>query len=158
MPNEMILILYFVMWYFLSTLAVLFAVSGLDDLFIDGYYWVRRLWRIKKTRHYEPLTYEQLTAREEQYIAVLIPCWHEANIIGTMLRHNAYSIDYKKYYFFVGVYPNDLETVAEVQAVADITPQVQCVVGGTPGPTNKASNLNAIYKLKLGEDEWVRCV
>ena len=145
MPNEMILILYFVMWYFLSTLAVLFAVSGLDDLFIDGYYWVRRLWRIKKTRHYEPLTYEQLTAREEQYIAVLIPCWHEANIIGTMLRHNAYSIDYKKYYFFVGVYPNDLETVAEVQAVADITPQVQCVVGGTPGPTNKASNLNAIY-------------
>ncbi len=145
MPNEMMLTLYFVMWYFLATLAVLFALSGVDDLFIDVYYWARKLWRIQKTRHYEPLTYEQLAAKEEQFIAVLIPCWHEANIIGTMLRHNAYSMDYKRYYFFVGVYPNDPETVAEVQHAAEQIPQVQCVVGERPGPTNKASNLNAIY-------------
>ncbi|HBI22352.1 MAG TPA: phage adsorption protein NrfB [Legionella sp.] len=146
MPNEMIITLYFVMWYLLATLAVLFVVSGLDDLFIDGYYWVRFLWRMRKTRHYEPLSYEKLTAKKEQFIAVLIPCWNEANIIGTMLRHNAYSVDYKNYYFFVGVYPNDPETVAEVQGVADVLPQVQCVVGDAPGPTNKASNLNAIYQ------------
>lgn len=146
MPNETIVILYYVMWYLLATLAILFVLSGLDDLFIDVYYWVRRLWRIQKTRHYEPLSYEQLTAKEEQYIAVLIPCWNEANVIGAMLKHNVYSMDYKKYYFFVGAYPNDPETVAQVQAVADVMPQVQCVVGDAPGPTNKASNLNSIYK------------
>ncbi len=34
MPNELILILYFIMWYFLTALAVLFIISGLDDLFL----------------------------------------------------------------------------------------------------------------------------
>ena len=52
MPTEPLLIVFFVMWYLLVTLAILFVLSGLDDLFIDGYYWIRYLWRIKKTRHY----------------------------------------------------------------------------------------------------------
>jgi adsorption protein B len=134
------------MWYFLVGLAALFIFFGLDDLFIDGYYWIRCIWRFWKTRHYEPLTYEKLIAKEEQLIAVLVPCWREANIIATMLRHNCYSIDYNNYYFFVGVYPNDPETVAEVRSVADINDRVQCIVGDTPGPTNKAANLNIIYK------------
>lgn len=145
MPNEGILILYFLMWYALVGLSILFIVSGIDDLFIDIYYWVRYLWRLWKTRHYEPLTYEKLTAIEEQPIAVLVPCWHEANVIATMLRHNCCSIDYNNYYFFVGVYPNDPDTMAEVQSVSRINNHVQCIVGKNPGPTNKASNLNEIY-------------
>lgn len=78
-------------------------------------------------------------------IAVLIPCWQEAGVIGTMLKQNCYSIDYSNYYFFVGVYPNDLETVNEVQEVAQLIKNVRCVIGTTPGPTNKATNLNEIY-------------
>lgn len=146
MPSDILLILYFLMWYFLVGLAALFIFFGLDDLFIDGYYWIRYIWRFWKMRHYEPLTYEKLIAKEEQLIAVLVPCWREANIIATMLKHNCYSIDYNNYYFFVGVYPNDPETVAEVRSVADINEHVQCIVGDTPGPTNKAANLNIIYK------------
>lgn len=146
MPNDILLISYFLMWHMLVILACLFALSGLDDLFIDIYFWVRYVWRLRKMRHYEPLTYERLLVPKEQYIAVLIPCWHEAGVIGTMLKHNCYSIDYKNYYFFVGVYPNDPETILEVQAVANLIEHVQCVVGKTPGPTNKASNLNGIYQ------------
>ncbi len=101
------------------------------------------MWR---TRHYEPLTYDQLASKPEQKIAVLIPCWHEAGVIGTMLKHNCYSIDYKNYYFFVGVYPNDPTTVEEVEEVAALIPNVRCVIGATPGPTNKAANLNGIYQ------------
>ncbi|CZJ92571.1 bacteriophage N4 adsorption protein B [Legionella pneumophila] len=146
MPSELILVIYFIMWYFLVALACLFIISGIDDLFFDAYYWIRYLFRIWKTRHFKPLTYEQLAEKEEQMIAVLIPCWHEAGVIGTMLKHNCYSIDYSKYYFFVGVYPNDPDTVKEVQEVSHLIKQVQCVVGETPGPTNKAANLNGIYK------------
>lgn len=146
MPNETLLIIYFLMWHLLVVMASLFALSGLDDLFIDVYFWIRYLCRRLKKRKYEPLTYEKLIERKEQYIAVLVPCWHEAGVIGTMLRHNCYSIDYKNYYFFVGVYPNDAETVAEVQAVAKDIPQVQCIIGNAPGPTNKATNLNNIYQ------------
>ena len=81
MPNEIVLIVYFLMWHFLVILAVLFTLSGLDDLFIDGYYWIRYLWRLWSLRHCQPLTYEKLAHNEEQYIAVLVPCWHEANVI-----------------------------------------------------------------------------
>ena len=146
MPNELILISYFIMWYFLVALSVLFIISGIDDLFFDVYYWTRFVFRIWKTRNYQPLTYELLAAKPEQMIAVLIPCWHEAGVISTMLKHNCYSIDYSKYYFFVGVYPNDPATIKEVQEVATLISNVQCVIGAAPGPTNKASNLNGIYK------------
>lgn len=142
----MILISYFFMWHLLVILACLFALSGLDDLFIDIYFWIRYAWRIRKGRHYEPLTYEKLITPKEKYIAVLVPCWHEAGVIQTMLKHNYYSIEYTNYFFFVGVYPNDPETIKEVQSVAATIKQVQCVIGGTPGPTNKATNLNEIYQ------------
>lgn len=145
MANESILILFFVMWYLLVAVAILFASSGLDDLFIDAYYWIRYVWRMYKTRHYQPLTYEKLTDKPQQYIAILVPCWHEADVIGTMLKHNCYSIDYKKYFIFVGVYPNDPETVACVQQTANTLEHVQCVIGRTQGPTNKAANLNEMY-------------
>lgn len=56
MANELIVSAYFLFWYFLTILAVLFILSGLDDLFFDVYYWVRYLIRIWKTRNYEPLS------------------------------------------------------------------------------------------------------
>lgn len=154
MPNEAVLVLYFIMWYLLVGLAILFIISGLDDLFIDVYYWTRFVIRLARQRFFSPLTYQKLASVEEQMIAVLIPCWHEANVIGTMLRHNCYSIDYKNYYLFVGVYPNDPHTVEEVQSLAKIIKNVQCVVGAQPGPTNKAANLNQIYNhLKVFEKD-----
>jgi adsorption protein B len=133
------------MWYGLLSFALLFTISGLDDLFFDMHYWIRLLWRIWKTRHYSPLTYEKLVEKKEQRIAVLVPCWQESNVIGAMLTHNTYSIDYQNYTFFVGVYPNDSETVAEVQALAKIDKRIQCCIGEVMGPTNKGANLNQIY-------------
>lgn len=146
MANELLINVFFLFWYFLTILAVLFILSGLDDLFFDIYYWTRYLIRLWKTRDYDPLSYEQLVNKEEQMIAVLVPCWHEAGVIGTMLRHNCYSIDYSNYYFFVGVYPNDPATINEVEEISKLIKNVQCVIGKTPGPTNKASNLNGVYE------------
>lgn len=143
--QEAIISLYFLMWYFLVLLSVLFICSGLDDLFIDCHYWIRAVRRRIKARHYPPLTYEKLADKPEQHIAVLVPCWHEAGVIGTMLEHNAYSIDYQNYRFFVGVYPNDPLTIKEVQNVSDKHDEVQVVINEKPGPSTKAENLNQIY-------------
>ena len=74
MPNELVLIIFFIFWYFLTILAVLFIISGLDDLFFDVYYWVRYLIRLWRTRNFEPLSYEQLANKEEQMIAILVTC------------------------------------------------------------------------------------
>ena len=146
MPNEIILTSYFLMWHMLVILACLFAISGVDDLFIDIYFWMRLIGRWRKRKEYKPLTYDKLVAPKEQYIAVLVPCWREAGVIGTMLKHNCYSIDYKNYYFFVGVYPNDPDTIADVESVSDVIKQVKCVIGRSHGPTNKATNLNEVYR------------
>ncbi|KTD19877.1 glycosyl transferase family protein [Legionella londiniensis] len=143
---NLIIVIYLVMWYLLIFLAVLFVLSGIDDLFFDIYYWIRYVIRKWKLRKFEPLTYEKLLSVKEKRIAVLIPCWHEAGVIGNMLRNNCYAIDYENYCLFVGVYPNDPETVKEVQEAASVNPHVRCVIGETPGPTNKAANLNTIYQ------------
>ena len=34
MPSELILFIYFIMWYFLVALSCLFIISGIDDLFL----------------------------------------------------------------------------------------------------------------------------
>lgn len=144
-PYEIIIVLYFLMWYFLIALAILFIISGLDDLYIDITYWSNYLARKWKSRKYEPLTYQKLINKDEQMIAILVPCWNEVNVIGTMLRHNSNSMDYHRYYFFIGVYPNDPETVVEVQGVEAENAHIKCVINHKPGPTNKAENLNNIY-------------
>lgn len=147
MLEHIILILFFFMWYMLLFVSVLFIISGFDDLLIDFAYWFYYLFRrrAKKIHHYPPLTYQQLAETPEKYIAIMTPCWHEDNIINVMLENNCAHIDYQHYHFFVGVYPNDPATIASVQAAAKLYPQVHCIIGPDPGPTNKASNLNAIY-------------
>lgn len=146
MPSDILIFFYFIMWYFLLGMSILFIISGLDDFFIDVYYWTDHFYRKWKYRHEPPLTYQKLINRKEQLIAVLLPCWHEAGVIGTMLQHNCSSIDYQNYHIFVGVYPNDPQTVADVQSVASKNPHVHCVINQDPGPTNKARNLNFVYQ------------
>jgi hypothetical protein len=98
--------------------ALVILVSGLDDLFIDTCYWVRRCYRFLFFRHvYRPPTLEQLTAKPEQSIAIMIPAWHESDVIVNMLETNVKLIQYEHYVFFVGVYQNDPATISEVDRV-----------------------------------------
>ena len=151
---EFVLIFYFLFWYLLIAVLLLFLISGLDDAFFDIYYWIRYGYRKWKTRKFKPLTYEQLKEKPELNIAVMLPCWHEANVISTMLLHNCSRIEYNHYDIFVGVYPNDPDTVNAVTAVSKQTPHVHAMIGAQDGPTNKASNLNQVYQyIKQYEQE-----
>lgn len=145
MPNEIILFVYFIMWYLLTIFACLYFFSGMDDLFIDIYYWIQYIVKLWIFRNAPRLTYKKLNDKEEQWLAVLTPCWHEAGVIGTMLKQNTSAIDYKNYYIFVGVYPNDPNTIAEVMEAETHSSHVKCVIGKADGPTNKAANLNGVY-------------
>jgi adsorption protein B len=47
--------------YVAATVAAIILLSSLDDLFIDIWYWTRKLWRrVTVERRYAPLTVEQL--------------------------------------------------------------------------------------------------
>lgn len=153
MNTTIIIFGFFCAWYLLIITALLFAISGMDDLFFDVFYWTRYYIRKYTTRNYNSLSYETLKSTPQKNIAVLLPCWHEAGVIGTMLARNCTVIEYQNYDIFVGVYPNDPDTIAAVQATHQVFPQVQCVIGATPGPTNKASNLNQIYQAVLAHEK-----
>lgn len=131
----------------LIVVSVVFFVSGLDDLFIDVLFLVRRLYRYFRVRPWiTPLTLEVLRRKPEQPVAVLIPAWHEAGVIGRMLINALRTIEYRDYHIFVGTYPNDPATQHEVVQVAASASRVHCVVCPHDGPTCKADCLNALYQ------------
>lgn len=85
-------------------------------------------------------------------IAVFIPAWDEARVIGPMLRSALARFDYPDYALYVGVYPNDPATIAEVAKVAESDGRVRLVIGPRPGPTTKADCLNALWRALLRDE------
>jgi adsorption protein B len=63
-----------------------------------------------------------------------------------MLTNACATILYKQYDIFVGVYPNDPETILKVEHVSRRYPNVHAVVSAHPGPTTKADNLNQVHQ------------
>jgi adsorption protein B len=122
-------------------------VSSLDDLFIDIWYWLRRGYRaltLKRSDRYSKLTVEQLYDRQEQPMAIMVPAWHESDVIAAMIGNMVEVLDYQNYTVFVGTYVNDPATIEEVEKMTRRYPQVRRVEVPHPGPTSKADCLNFI--------------
>lgn len=131
--------------YIAIALALLMFLLGLDDLFIDLVYWTRKLirrWRIYEK--FERADEERLYSIAEKPLAIMVPAWNEVGVVGEMARLAASTIDYENYQIFVGTYPNDADTQADVDAVCQHYPNVHKVVCARPGPTSKADCLNNI--------------
>ena len=131
--------------YLALALAVIILVSGLDDLFIDVVYWLRRVWRALtvygRHKRFDPQTLHQL---DEKPLAIMVPAWQEHGVIGKMAELAATTLDYENYHIFVGTYPNDAQTQREVEQVQARFPNVHKVVCVRPGPTSKADCLNNV--------------
>ena len=149
----MLLLLDFISHYvfFLKMLLLLTAaiiiISGLDDVFIDVYFWVRALYRLMfvRSRH-KPLEVEALYNIPEQPFAIMIPAWQEADVIAQMLSNTLSTLDYVNYTLFVGVYQNDPATRQEVEKVIRRHKNVQIATVPNDGPTSKADCLNWILQ------------
>ncbi len=128
-----------------AAVAVLILISSLDDLFIDIWYWVRESWRtltVKKRRQYRPLTQQDLLQRPEQPLAIMVPAWAEYDVIAQMVENMIDVLDYREYIVFVGTYPNDAETIAEVERMRRRYKRLRRVEVPHAGPTSKADCLN----------------
>jgi adsorption protein B len=125
--------------------AAVYFLLGIDDIIFDFMFWLRQIRRSFDRHKYPKLTIEKLRAKPEQRIAIMIPCWHEHQVVERMLEFATTTLEYRRYDIFVGVYPNDEETLAAVRAAASRHSQVKPVVNPLPGPTTKAQNLNAIF-------------
>lgn len=129
-----------------------FIILGAGDAVVDSI-WVGlavRRWR-------RPLpTVAALPAPQQPGgLAVFIPAWDEAAVIGDMLRSSLAAWGAGEYRIYVGCYPNDPLTIAAVRAVGD--PRIRLVVGGRPGPTTKADCLNRLWEALLLDEKQLHC-
>jgi bacteriophage N4 adsorption protein B len=150
MPNwtliDSLSLLLFLLLQILPVLAVLIAISGLDDLFIDCAYVYRRLSRYLSYYRTTPrMTAQMLTHVPLKKIAVMIPAWDESAVISAMLRATTALWPQSEVQFFVGCYPNDMETIERVRAQATRDNRIHLVQVSRQGPTTKAHCLNEIF-------------
>jgi len=79
----------------LTLAAIGLALSGVDDLFVDAVYFARRLARWIAVRPTHPyIAVEALNSADPGWMAVLIPAWDEAEVIGATLTGLTRTYDY----------------------------------------------------------------
>jgi hypothetical protein len=83
--------------------------------------------------------------KPEKPIAVMLGAWKESGVIGRTLSYAIGNLKYKNFRIFVGVYPNDVETIRIVKEIALKDSRVKVCINPQDGPTTKADNLNCLY-------------
>jgi bacteriophage N4 adsorption protein B len=126
----------------LGFLALVLVLNGIDDLVPP----LICLWNWFRPDNSHDDAPERKAQRR---LAIFVPCWREADVIGQMVRHNIAAIKYPKYDFFLGVYPNDEATIEVTRALAAQIKNVHLALCPNNGPTSKADCLNAIYQRML---------
>ena len=131
------------------------AVGGLDDFLVDILYLARRWWRniTVYSRHPRMTTATLPPSERPGRIAVFIPAWGEADVIGPMLRNALSRWGQADYRIFVGVYPNDRDTLEAVTSIAEGEDRLMVCVNERPGPTTKADCLNLQWRAMLQEEK-----
>ena len=134
--------------------AIVYFLSGSQDLIYDiGAYWLR-FWRQYTYRHQPRLSLERLRAKEQQRIAVMVPAWNEGEVVASMVDNIIKRVEYDNYSIFVGTYPNDPATQSCVDRLSKEYPQIIKVVTARPGPTTKADCLhNVLNTIRQKEED-----
>lgn len=139
------------LWINISYLTVfLILIFCFDDLFID---FIALVFNLKpKNIHLEKLS--NMHNMPQKRIAIMIANWHESDIIERMIHGNIGRIDYSNYDFFLGVYPNDVETVIAAQRLEAAYSRIHVVINSKEGPTSKGQMLNQIAHYISAAEIW----
>ena len=131
--------------------AVWLAIGALDELAVDGL-WLRLVLTGRgRARWLAAGSADGPPAPLRGVAAVLVPAWHEAEVVGAMLTHTLSAWPQRDLRIYAGCYRNDSQTLAAMIAAAG-DPRLRIVVHAADGPTTKADCLNRLYGA-LCEDE-----
>lgn len=124
-------------------LVLLYLLMGFDDFIWDLVTLTQRP-RYRKLK----LDFRKLDAIPPKLLAVTVAAWHESNVLGDVIDNIIASTDYPRsmYHIFLGVYPNDAETIAVAQDLSSRHDNVHVVMNDLPGPTSKAQNINHVIR------------
>lgn len=130
---------------------VFFLVGALDDLGIDGLWlWMRATGRVRTPKRSRlPLQNRPLSGP----VAVVIPAWREAAVIGQTIRHLLETWPQPALRLYVGCYRNDPATLEAGMAAARYDPRLRLVIVDADGPTTKADCLNRLYAALVTDEE-----
>jgi adsorption protein B len=133
--------------------AVGLAVGGLDDLIVDLIWIARTLWRRATVyRRHLRANAADFANTADGRVAVFVPAWQEAGVIGAMAATALSRWAGHDVRLYIGCYPNDPATLAEVRSLAAHDRRLRLVVNSRPGPTTKADNLNAMWRALLADE------
>ncbi len=123
--------------WMLGTVLFCFLVM-VDDIFVD----VLALWSGSKPHKIDTLEFEKMMTIPEKKIAILIANWHEDEVLERMVAGNIHNIHYTNFEILLGVYPNDLATLAAARSAEKKFANVRVIVNSINGPTSKGQMLN----------------
>ncbi len=133
---------------------MLFAATGLliggfDDILVDLFY---LFYRVRRQRTSRLRLLELAPPESTGRLAIFVPAWDEAAVIGGMIRSTLARFDHDDYRLYVGLYPNDPATIGVLIPIAECDSRVRLVIGDADGPTTKADNLNRMWAAAIARD------
>lgn len=128
--------------FFYLSICISFLIFGADDFLIDFIAWIKKLG----PKELDLNNQKKIASLPERKIAILLAAWKEDGVISGMIRGNRGQIQYSNYDFFLGVYPNDLNTLKEAEDLSKEFSNVHVIVNRHPGPTSKGQMLNEIIR------------
>ncbi len=129
---------------------IFFLLGAIDDLAIDfSWIWLKLTGRVR-TPVIDRGEFQR--ARLSGAPAVLIPAWHEAEVIGDTIAHALGSWPQESLRLYVGCYRNDPATIAAAIAAANQDARLRIVIHERDGPSTKADCLNRLYEA-MRDDE-----
>ena len=129
---------------------IFFLIGALDELAVDSVWlWLKLTGRARE-RQLE--TGETGVAELAGPVAVFVPAWREATIIGPTIRHLLSVWPQRQLRLYLGCYRNDLATIEAAMAAGGHDARLCIVVHDADGPTTKADCLNRLYRA-LAADE-----
>jgi len=130
--------------------AVFFLIGALDDLAVD-FAWI---WLKLTGRADTPVVSRAQMQRRalDGRVAVFIPAWQEADVIGDTIAHTLAVWPQEKLRLYVGLYRNDPATLEAAMRGACGDARLRLVIHDNAGPTTKADCLNRLYDA-LRDDE-----
>lgn len=126
------------------------AVGLVDELAVDlVWLWLRITGRIPTERLAAGYGQAPLTGP----LAVFVPAYAEAAVIGTTIAHLLQAWPQAALRLYVGCYRNDPATIAAAIGAAGGDPRLRLVIHPAAGPTTKADCLNRLYAAMEADEQ-----